>query len=278
MRSSGAWASASRHSRRPGRRRGGENDGWETSRSPGPAVALGRPVRRAHIRSHPHGSRHATRPLQRQDGHRETRPDDTRPGPRPTQHSPAPRRSERLLVTKPHLSKVTSGAHPKRRAARSSERWRPNPRTWCVCSSGTAKMTRSREVTVALGDSGCGPRHARGLRAPRRSARFPPGRGTPYCLCRTDEDAGRGAAAEHRQRLDPRAPLFGGSWSTTGRRVLSPPLLGTAPGPAPLCSVPRLWARPPHTAHPAVPAQALLASVQGHLWARGGTLQLSSGH
>lgn len=100
---------------------------------------------------HPHGSRHATRPLQRQDGHRETRPDDTRPGPRPTRHSPAPRRSERLLVTKPHLSKVTSGAHPKRRAARSSERWRPNPRTWCVCSSGTAKMTRSREVTVTGG-------------------------------------------------------------------------------------------------------------------------------
>lgn len=158
--------------------------------------------------SHPHGSRHATRLPQRQDGHRETRPDDTRPGPRPTQHSQAPRRSERLLVTKPHLSKVTSCAHPKRRAARSSERWRPNPRTWCVCSSGTAEMTRSREVTVTLGDSGCGPRHARGLRAPRRSARFPPGRGTPYCLCRTDEDAGRGAAAEHRQRLDPRAPCL----------------------------------------------------------------------
>lgn len=42
-------------------------------------------------------------------------------------------------------------------------------------------------------------------------------------------------------------------------------LLGTVPGPASLRSVPRLWARPLHTTHPAVAAQALPALVQGHL-------------
>lgn len=157
--------------------------------------------------SHPHGSRHATRPLQRQDGHRETRPDDTRPGPRPTQHSQAPRRSERLLVTKPHLSKVTSVAHPKRRAARSSERWRPNPRTWCVCSSGTAKMTRSREVTVTGGlwlwSSACA-----WAPSPSSLGSLPAGAGHTLLLVPHRRDAGRGAAAEHRQRLDPRAPCL----------------------------------------------------------------------
>lgn len=73
--------------------------------------------------------------------------------------------------------------------------------------------------------------------------------------------------AEHRQRPDHRPPpprLVDPAALWVGRG-LSPPLLGTVPGPAPLRSVPRLWARPLHTAHPAVPAQALPALVQGHL-------------
>lgn len=232
--------------------------------------------------SHPHGSRHATRPLQRQDGHRETRPDDTRP-------RPPPRAA--LTSTEAKRTPVGDETAPLKGDVRCT------PETTCHPVIREVETQPANMVRVQLWDGGDDPQpgghcSSGGLwlwssacawaPSPSSLGSLPAGAG--HTLLLVPHRRGRRPGGRRRAQAAPRppGPLFGGSWSTTGRRVLSPPLLGTAPGPAPgpapLCSVPRLWARPPHTAHPAVPAQALPASVQGHLWARGGALQLSSGH